>query len=68
MKAIRDLVPYEVTVTSVARKGPITHRRFDTGRLHRALPDLRFMPLRDGLRTTLAAFGAIGNVGVTPNG
>lgn len=61
VKAIRDLVPYEVTVTSLARKGPITHRRFDTGRLTRALPDLRFTPIREGLRATLAAFGAIAN-------
>jgi len=61
VKTIRDLVPYEVTVTSVARKGPITHRRFDTGRLARALPDLRFTPIRDGLRATLESFGAIGN-------
>jgi dTDP-glucose 4,6-dehydratase len=61
VKTIRDLVPYEVTVTSAARKGPITHRRFDTRRLTRALPDLQFTPIREGLRATLAAFGAITN-------
>jgi UDP-glucose 4-epimerase len=61
VKTIRDLVPYEVAVTSVPRKGPITHRRFDAGRLTRALPALRFTPLRDGLRATLASFGAIAN-------
>jgi UDP-glucose 4-epimerase len=59
VKTIRDLVPYEVTVTSAARKGSITHRRFDTGRLSLALPGLRFTPIREGLRATLASFGAI---------
>jgi UDP-glucose 4-epimerase len=61
VKTIRDLVPYEVTVTCAARKGPITHRRFDTGRLTRALPGLRFTPIQEGLRATLASFGAIAN-------
>lgn len=60
VKEIRDLVPYEVEVTSAPRKGPITHRRFDVTRLARALPGLRFTPLRDGLAATLAAFGAVG--------
>ena len=61
VKAIRDLVPYEVAVTSAARKGPITHRRFDTDRLTRALPDLQLTPIREGLRRTLEAFGAVAN-------
>jgi nucleoside-diphosphate-sugar epimerase len=60
VKTIRDLVPYEVEVVSAPRKGPITHRRFDIARLSQALPGLRFTPLRDGLATTLAAFGAMG--------
>ena len=60
VKTIRDLVPYEVEVVSAPRKGPITHRRFDIARLAQALPGLRFTPLRDGLATTLAAFGAVG--------
>lgn len=60
VKAIRDLVPYEVEVVSAPRKGPITHRRFDIAHLSRALPGLRFTPLRDGLAATLAAFGAVG--------
>jgi nucleoside-diphosphate-sugar epimerase len=68
VKTIRDLVPYEITVTSAARKGPITHRRFDTGRLTRALPDLRFTPIREGLRATLASFGAMENGGAISNG
>jgi hypothetical protein len=59
VKAIRDLVPYEVEVVSTPRKGPITHRRFDIAHLSRALPGLRFTPLRDGLGATLAAFGAM---------
>jgi hypothetical protein len=46
-------------VASVARKSPITHRRFDVARLRAALPGVRFTPLADGLTATLAAFGAI---------
>lgn len=60
VKEIRDLVPYEVEVTSAPRKGPITHRHFDVTRLAHALPGLRFTPLRDGLAATLAAFGVAG--------
>jgi UDP-glucose 4-epimerase len=59
VKTLRDLVPYEVEVASVARKSPITHRRFDVARLRAALPGVRFTPLADGLTATLAAFGAI---------
>ena len=61
VKTIRDLVPYDVEVVSVGRKGPITHRRFDVTRLAAALPGLRFTPLREGLISTLAAFGAVHN-------
>lgn len=68
VKTIRDLVPYEVTVTSAARRGPITHRRFDVGRLTGALPDLCFTPIREGLRATLEFFGANKNGGATANG
>ena len=60
VKTLRDLVPYEVAVTSLPRKSAITHRRFDIARLTRAVPDFRFTPLPDGLRATLRAFGAIG--------
>jgi UDP-glucose 4-epimerase len=59
VKAIRDLVPYEVKVTSLPRKGAITHRRFDVGRLTRALPGLCFTPMREGIRATLRGFGAL---------
>jgi len=59
VKAMRDLVPYDVEVTSLPRKSAITHRRFDNARLNRALPDLRFTTMREGLRATLRAFGAI---------
>jgi len=31
-KAVRDLVPYDFTINNVLRKGPITHRRYDTSR------------------------------------
>jgi nucleoside-diphosphate-sugar epimerase len=60
VKAMRDLVPYDVEVTSLPRKGAITHRRFDVARLTRALPGLRFTPMREGLQATLRAFGALG--------
>jgi UDP-glucose 4-epimerase len=59
VQTIRGLVPYELTVTSVPRKGPITHRRFDTTRLRRAVPGFSPTPFKDGLRATLAAFGAL---------
>jgi UDP-glucose 4-epimerase len=55
---VRDLVPYEITVTSAPRKGPITHRSYDTARLREAAPGFQFTPLRDGLQATLTAFGA----------
>ena len=60
VKAIRGLVPYEVSVTHAPRGGAITHRRFDTARLYRALPDFTFTPFDEGLRATLASFGALG--------
>jgi len=56
---IRGLVPYEFTVASAPRKGPLTHRRFDTARLRRAVPGFQYTPFKDGLRTTLAGFGAL---------
>jgi nucleoside-diphosphate-sugar epimerase len=59
VETVRGLVPYPITVTSAARKGPITHRRYDITRLRAALPDLAFTPFKDGLRATLAAFGAL---------
>ena len=59
VKVIRRLVPYEVTVTNAPRAGAITHRRFDTARLARALPGFAFTPFEEGLRATLDAFGAL---------
>jgi UDP-glucose 4-epimerase len=59
VKAIRRLVPYEVAVTHAPRAGAITHRRFDVARLGAALPSPAFTPFDDGLRATLAAFGAL---------
>jgi len=56
---IRALVPYDVPVTSAPRKGAITHRRYDITRLRQAIPDMRFTPFKEGLRATLAAFGAL---------
>jgi nucleoside-diphosphate-sugar epimerase len=60
VKAIRGIVPYEVAVTHAPRSGAITHRRFDTERLQRALPGFAFTPFDAGLRATLAACGALG--------
>lgn len=59
VELIRGLVPYDVTVTSAPRKGPITHRRYDTAKLRSVVGDFRFTPLEKGLRATLAAFGAL---------
>lgn len=56
---VRGLVPYEFTVASAPRKGPVTHRRFDTARLRAAVPGFQYTPFKDGLRMTLAAFGAL---------
>ncbi len=59
VELLRELVPYPLTVTSAARKGPVTHRRYDITRLRLAVPGFRFTPVHDGLRATLAAFGAL---------
>jgi UDP-glucose 4-epimerase len=59
VETVRGLVPYDVTVNSVARKGPVTHRRYDVARLRAAVPDFRFTPFKDGLRATLQFFGAL---------
>ncbi|HTE65144.1 MAG TPA: NAD-dependent epimerase/dehydratase family protein [Candidatus Binatia bacterium] len=59
IEAIRKLVPYEVAVTNAPRKSPITHRSYDITRLDQAVPGFPFTPLEDGLRATLAAFGAL---------
>jgi UDP-glucose 4-epimerase len=55
----RRLVPYEVTVANAPRKSPVTHRAYDITRLDQAVPGFPFTPLEDGLRATLAAFGAL---------
>ena len=52
-------MPYEVAVTNAPRKSPITHRSYDITRLDQAVPGFPFTPLEDGLRATLAAFGAL---------
>jgi UDP-glucose 4-epimerase len=59
VEILRGLVPYELHVTSAPRKGPITHRRFDTTRLRRSVPDLGLTPFKEGARATLLAFGAL---------
>ena len=58
-KAVRDLVPYDVTINNAPRKGPVTHRRYDTSRLRQAVPGFRFTPFSEGLRATLQGFGAL---------
>ena len=59
IETIRKLVPYDVAVTNVPRKSPITHRSYNIARLDHAVPGFAFTPLEDGLRATLAAFGAL---------
>jgi len=59
IETIRKLVPYDVAVTNVPRKSPITHRSYNITRLDHAVPGFAFTPLEDGLRATLAAFGAL---------
>jgi nucleoside-diphosphate-sugar epimerase len=59
VETIRKLVPYEVVVTNAARKGAITHRSYDIARLDGAVPGFLFTPFEDGLRATLAGFGAL---------
>jgi nucleoside-diphosphate-sugar epimerase len=59
VETIRGLVPYEFSATSAPRKSPITHRHYDMARLRRAVPEFQFTPFKEGLRATLAAFGAL---------
>lgn len=56
---IRRIVPYKFETVSIARKGAITHRHFNTARLQRAVPGFRFTPFEEAIRATLEAFGAI---------
>jgi nucleoside-diphosphate-sugar epimerase len=56
---IRRVVPYDFETVSMARKGPITHRHFNTARLQAAVPGFRFTPFEDAIRATLEGFGAI---------
>jgi UDP-glucose 4-epimerase len=56
---IRGLVRYDFETVTVARKGSITHRQFDTARLRAAVPGFCFTPFEDALRATLTEFGAI---------
>lgn len=58
-KTMCDLVPYDATVSTVPRRGLITHRRYDTTRLQAAVPGFRFTLFEVALRETLQAFGAI---------
>ena len=60
VQAIKKVVPYDFSVVTMPRTGPITHRHFDTRRLHggNAVPSFVFTPFEEGLRATLQAFGA----------
>ena len=55
VEELRQVVPDEFTVDTAPRRTPITHREFDLARLHQALPEFRFTPLREGLRRTFEA-------------
>jgi UDP-glucose 4-epimerase len=59
VEAIRKLVPYEVAVTNAPRKSPITHRSYDITRLAQAVAGFPFTSFEEGMRATLAAFGAL---------
>ena len=59
LETLRHILPDEFRVTSAPRTGPITHRRYDTTRLAQAAPGFSFTPFEEGLRATLAAFGAL---------
>src|SRR5207253_998454 len=49
-KAVRDLVPYDVTINNAPTTGPITHRRYDTSRLREGVPPARLPPRGAGHR------------------
>jgi len=59
VETIRQLVPYEFKVVTAPRKRPITHRCYDITRLQDAAPGFRYTPFEEGLRHTLATFGAL---------
>lgn len=56
---LKRLVPYDFVIEHAPRKGAITHRHFDISHLRRAVPALSFLPFEEGLRATLAGFGAL---------
>jgi UDP-glucose 4-epimerase len=63
--AIGELVPREVSISSLPRKGPMPHngyRAFDPGATREAFPDFRYTALSDGLmRAQAGEFGHAAN-------
>jgi len=55
----QSLVPYEVAVEALPRRGPITHRRFDVAGLRAAVGPFEFTPFDRAMRATLEAFNAL---------
>lgn len=49
VEAIERVLGRNLTVISLPRRVPVTHRHFDVTRLVLAVPDVRFTPLDDGL-------------------
>ena len=52
-RLIAELAGHEVTVDSLPRSGPVTHRQFDTTVLLKSLPHVRPTELREGIRRTI---------------
>lgn len=53
--ALQRIAPYEFEVVRVPRRVPTTAQQFDISQLTAALPDFRFTPFDDALRTTFEA-------------
>jgi len=52
LEALRGVVPKPFQVENLPRRSGVTHRRFDTTRLHEAIGPHAFVPLDQGLRST----------------
>ena len=52
---LRDVVPFEFAVEHAPGSPTATTRTFDLSRLRAALPDVRFTPVKEALRQTVAA-------------
>jgi nucleoside-diphosphate-sugar epimerase len=55
LTCLRDIISDPFSVVTVPRDRPATDQRFDTSRLRGALPNIRLIPLEEGLAETVAA-------------